>query len=58
MYLPEDHELAKALFAERGPAGLISMARMSTGLITSVPRYGGYAAYLPEARRRRLKRDQ
>lgn len=57
-YSPEDHELAKALYAAKGPLGLIAARGLSGQFEASVPRTGGYLAYLPLARRRRLAREK
>ena len=54
-YTPEDHELAKRIYAERGPAGVIAAQSLSGGLPVSIPRRDGYLAYLPQARRQRLR---
>jgi hypothetical protein len=54
-YTPEDHDLAKKLYAERGPAGLIAAQGLSGRFKVSIPRRDGYLAYLPMARRMRLK---
>ena len=54
-YTSEDHELAKGLYAEKGSAGLIAVQRLSRGPAVSIPRSDGYLAYLPLARRQRLR---
>lgn len=55
VYTPEDHELAKRIYAEKGPAGLIAAQSLSGRLTASIPRADGYLAYLPQARRQRLR---
>lgn len=57
-YSSEDHDLAKKLYSERGPAGLIAARGLSGNLAESIPRANGYLAYLPLARRRRLATKQ
>lgn len=57
-YSFEDHELAKKLYSERGPAGLIAAQGLSGSLSVSIPRANGYLAYLPLAQRRRLATQQ
>jgi hypothetical protein len=54
-YTAEDHGLAQKLYAERGSAGLIAAQGLSRRLVVSIPRTDGYLAYLPLARRMRLK---
>lgn len=54
-YTTEDHDLALKLYAERGPAGLIAAQGLSGRPAVSIPRPDGYLAYLPLARRMRLK---
>src|SRR3546814_12077013 len=53
-YLPEDHEAAKAVFAEKGPLGLVASRGFSSQNSCSASRSGGYLAYLPQVRHRRL----
>lgn len=54
-FTPEDHKLAQRLYAERGPAGLIAALGLGGGVAISFPRADGYLAYLPQARRQRLR---
>lgn len=54
-YTLEDHELAKRIYAERGPAGLIAAQSLSGRFTASIPRSDGHLAYLPQARRQRLR---
>src|SRR3546814_2484016 len=41
-YLPEDHEAAKAVFAEKGPLGLVASRGFSSQNSCSASRSGGY----------------
>ena len=54
-YTSEDHDLTKGLYNEKGPAGLIAVQSLSGGPAVSIPRSDGYLAYLPLARRQRLR---
>lgn len=54
-YTPEEHELAERIYAEKGPAGLIAAQSLGGKLAVSIPRADGYTAYLPQARRQRLR---
>src|SRR3546814_2707298 len=56
-YLPEDHEAAKAVFAEKGPLGLVASRGFSSQNSCSASRSGGYLAYLPQVRHRRRSEE-
>src|SRR3546814_19880114 len=51
-YLPEDHEAAKAVFAEKGPLGLVASRGFSSQNSCSASRSGGSLAYLRSEERR------